>query len=72
MLGPLMRCGFTPISGTLFPTRRLRETGFAQEGTGCYPFEFDVLLRLCERGGRAYYTREELIGFRFHTTSRLN
>jgi glycosyltransferase involved in cell wall biosynthesis len=72
MLGPLMSCGFLPISGTVFPTRVLRASRFAADGTGCYPFEFDVLLRVCENGGRVYYCRDELIGFRFHTSSMRN
>ncbi|MEZ5977448.1 MAG: glycosyltransferase family 2 protein [Planctomycetota bacterium] len=72
MRGPLMRCGLVPISGTVFPTRRIRETRFGEGGTGCYPFEFDVLLRICEDGGNAWYSREESIGFRFHRNAMRN
>jgi len=72
MRGSLMRCGLVPISGTVFPTERLRASRFAQDGTGCYPFEFDVLLRVCANGGDAWYSRSESIGFRFHRNAMRN
>ena len=72
MLEPHLRCGFVPISGTVFRTRALVESEFAQVGTGNFPFEFDVLLRVAERGGQVYFSREPLFGIRFHDGSMRN
>ena len=67
LLTPLLRCGMCPISGTVFRTRALRDSGFVDDDcTGNYPFEFNLLLRLGERGGRAWFERETLIGYCFH------
>lgn len=67
LLAPLLRCGMCPISGTVFRTRALRDSGFVDDDcSGNYPFEFNLLLRLGERGGRAWFERETLIGYCFH------
>lgn len=67
VLESVLRCGFIPISGTLFRTSTLRSSGFVDEDChGNYPFELNVLLRLGERGGRAYYTPRPLLAFRVH------
>lgn len=67
ILEPLLRCGFLPISGTLFRTSALRDSGFVDEDFhGGYPFELNVLLRLGERNGLVYFTKQQLLGFRFH------
>jgi glycosyltransferase involved in cell wall biosynthesis len=67
LLAPLLRCGMCPISGTVFRTRALVESGFVDDDcSGNYPFEFNLLLRLGERGGRAWFERETLIGYCFH------
>jgi glycosyltransferase involved in cell wall biosynthesis len=67
ILEPLLRCGFVPISGTFFRAAALQASGFVDPGMeGNYPFEFNVLLRLGERGERAWFSRRELLGFRFH------
>jgi len=67
LLAPLLRCGMCPISGTVFRTRALRASGFVDEDcAGNYPFEFNLLMRLGEHGGRAWFERETLIGFCFH------
>jgi hypothetical protein len=67
LLVPLFRSGMCPISGTVFRTQALRDSGFVDDDcVGNYPFEFNLLLRLGERGGRAWFEREELIGYCFH------
>lgn len=67
LLTPLLRCGMCPISGTVFRTRALVESGFVDDDcAGNYPFEFNLLLRLGEHGGRAWFEREPLIGYCFH------
>jgi len=71
VLSKHFRCGFTPISGTFFRTQSLRDSGFVDDDlTGSYPFEPNVLLRLGERGARAWFCPEELLGFRFHSGSQ--
>ncbi len=65
--------GFIPLSGTVFRTRSLIESGFVDADlSGNYPFEFNVLLRLGERGARAWNCAEELLGFRVHSGSMTN
>ena len=70
VLESLLRTGFIPISGTVFRTSALRESGFIDEDcTGNYPFEFNVLLRLGEIGAQAWYEKDSLIGYCFHEGS---
>ncbi len=67
VLDRLLRTGFTPICGTCFRLSRLRESGFVDPDLGGnYPFELNVLLRLGERGLRAWYSPERRIVFRVH------
>jgi GT2 family glycosyltransferase len=67
LLVPLLRCGMCPISGTFFRTQALRDAGFVDDDChGNYPFELNLLLRLGEHGGRAWFERETLIGYCFH------
>jgi glycosyltransferase involved in cell wall biosynthesis len=67
LLAPLLKCGMCPISGTVFRTRALVDSGFVDDDCfGNYPFEFNLLLRLGEHGGRAWFERETLIGYCFH------
>ncbi len=67
LLLPLLRSGMCPISGTFFRTQALRDSGFVDDDChGNYPFEFNLLLRLGEHGGRAFFERETLIGYCFH------
>ncbi len=67
ILGPLLRYGFVPISGTVFRSAALRGSGFVdQDCHGNYPFELNVFLRLGERKESAYFTRQQLLGFRIH------
>lgn len=66
-------CGFTPISGTLFRTAALEDSGFVDENCqGNYPFECDVFLLLGERGAKGWFSREKLLAFRFHQGSMRN
>lgn len=70
ILESVMRCGLPPISGTFFRTSALRASGFVDdECYGSYPFEFNVMLRLGEREGRAWFTKRDLLAFRFHEAS---
>jgi glycosyltransferase involved in cell wall biosynthesis len=62
--------GFTCISGTLFRTRALIESGFVDpDGVGNYPFETDIFLHLGDIRAKGWYQKEELLGFCFHTGS---
>ena len=68
-----LRNGFTPISGTLFRTAALEDSGFVDEDChGNYPFECDVFLLLGGRDARGWFSPEELLGFRFHPGSMRN
>ncbi len=65
-----LHCGFTLISGTFFRTEVLKESGFVDsEGVGNYPFESEIFLRLGDLGAKAWYQKEELLAFCFHTNS---
>lgn len=73
VLSTLLASGFTPCCGTCFRTSALRESGFVDaDCQGIYPFEFNVLIRLGERGARAWFSPEEMLGFRFHGGSMTN
>lgn len=62
-----LRCGFAPISGTLFRRAALLKSGFVDEDLrGNYPFEANVFLRLGETGARGWFSARELMGVRFH------
>ena len=39
------------------------------EGVGNYPFETDIFLRLGDIGVKAWYQKEQLLAFRFHSSS---
>jgi glycosyltransferase involved in cell wall biosynthesis len=65
-----MRCGFTPISGTVFRRTALDASGFVDPDCfGNYPFETNIFLRLGEIGAKAWFCPEELLGIRFHPGS---
>jgi glycosyltransferase involved in cell wall biosynthesis len=73
ILVPLLRWGFIPISGTFFRASALRASGLVDDDcVGSYPFEFNLLLRLGERGERAWFETEPLIGFCFQEQSLRN
>jgi glycosyltransferase involved in cell wall biosynthesis len=65
--------GITSVSGTLFRVDALRESGFVDaNGLGNYPFECDLFLRLGDIDSTAWFASEELLGFRFHSSSMRN
>ncbi len=67
ILEPLMRTGFVPICGTVIRSAALHASGFVDDDCfGLWPFELNLLLRLGERDGRAWFATEELVRFRFH------
>ncbi len=69
-LEPLLRYGVFSISGTVFRTSRITEYGLVDPDIGgIYPFEFNVFLRIAERGLRAWYTPERLVAYRWHDSS---
>lgn len=68
-----MNYGFAPISGTLFRTRALQDSGFVNpDGYGNFPFECDIYIRLGERGAKAWFDPDSLLSFRFHPGSQRN
>ena len=65
--------GFTPLCGTCFRTAALRASGFVDDDcTGNYPFEFNILLRLCDARATAWRCAEEMLAFRVHGGSMTN
>ena len=67
ILEPLMRSGFVPICGTVIRSAALHASGFVDDDCfGLWPFEVNLLLRLGERDGRAWFATEELVRYRFH------
>ena len=66
-LEPLLRTGFVPISGTVFRHSALQAAGFVDEDCfGLWPFELNMLMRLGEHNGLAWFAHEELVRYRFH------
>ena len=62
-----MRSGFTPISGTVFRTEALRQSGFVDADChGNFPFELNIFTRLGDIGAIGWFDPEMLIGFRYH------
>jgi glycosyltransferase involved in cell wall biosynthesis len=69
-LSPLLKHGLFSISGTVFRTSSIRDHGLVDSDIGgIYPFEFNVFLRIAERGMPAWYTPRRLIAYRWHDTS---
>jgi glycosyltransferase involved in cell wall biosynthesis len=67
VLHALLFHDFTPISGTFFRLSALQDSGFVDDGCfGLYPFEPNVFLRLGDRGAKAWFCSDELMGIRFH------
>lgn len=68
-----LKCGFAPISGTLFRTAALQASGFVDpECHGNYPFESNIFVRLGEIGAKGWFAPRELLGVRYHETSLRN
>ncbi len=68
ILEKVMLKGFVAISGTVFRTSSLKQSGFVdKEIEGNFPFEFNLFLRLGDQGMKGWYEKKELIGYRFHS-----
>lgn len=69
-LEPLLEFGLFSISGAVFRSSRITEYGLVDlDIGGIYPFEFNVFLRVAERRLPAWYSRRQLIAYRWHDTS---
>jgi glycosyltransferase involved in cell wall biosynthesis len=69
-LEPLLEHGLFSISGTVFRHSAVAPYGLVDADLGgIYPFEFNVFLRVAERGLPAWYTPERLIAYRWHNSS---
>ncbi len=66
----LLRHGLFSVSGAVLRSRGVQRHGLVDDGYGgIYPFEFNVFLRLLERGDPAWYTPERLLNYRWHAQS---
>ena len=69
-LMPLLEHGLFSISGAVFRYSDVVEYGLVDSDIGgIYPFEFNVFLRIAERGLGAWYSPKRLIAYRWHDTS---
>lgn len=69
-LVPLLENGLFSISGAVFRYSSVAKYGLVDADIGgIYPFEFNVFLRLAERGCSAWYSPQRLIAYRWHDTS---
>lgn len=69
-LEPLLEHGLFSISGSVFRHSAVAAYGLVDPDLGgIYPFEFNVFLRVAERGLPAWYTPERLIAYRWHASS---
>ncbi|MEO8652503.1 MAG: glycosyltransferase family 2 protein [Ramlibacter sp.] len=69
-LEPLLEFGLFSISGSVFRHAAVAPYGLVDPDLGgIYPFEFNVFLRVAERGLPAWYTPEPLIAYRWHSAS---
>lgn len=69
-LEPLLQFGLFSISGAVFRHASVASYGLVDPDLGgIYPFEFNVFLRIAERGLPAWYTPERLIAYRWHSAS---
>lgn len=69
-LEPLLEHGLFSISGSVFRHAAVAPYGLVDPDLGgIYPFEFNVFLRVAERGLPAWYTPEPLIAYRWHSAS---
>jgi hypothetical protein len=72
-LDPLLEFGLFSISGAVFRTEPVQAYGLVDpDCSGLYPFEFNVFLRLAERGLPAYFTPRQLVAYRWHQGSMRN
>jgi hypothetical protein len=69
-LEPLLEFGLFSISGAVFRHASVAPHGLVDPDLGgIYPFEFNVFLRIAERGLPAWYTPERLVAYRWHSAS---
>jgi glycosyltransferase involved in cell wall biosynthesis len=69
-LEPLLEFGLFSISGPVFRHAAVASYGLVDADLGgIYPFEFNVFLRIAERGLPVWYTPQRLIAYRWHDTS---
>lgn len=69
-LEPLLKFGLFSISGAVFRSSVIRECGIGDPDMGgIYPFEFNMFLRVAERGLPAWYSPQKRIAYRWHDTS---
>jgi glycosyltransferase involved in cell wall biosynthesis len=69
-LEPLMEFGLFSISGAVFRSSCLDVCGIGDPDMGgIYPFEFNMFLRLAERGFAAWYSPQKRIAYRWHAAS---
>jgi glycosyltransferase involved in cell wall biosynthesis len=69
-LEPLLEFGLFSISGSVFRHSVVAANGLVDaDFGGIYPYEFNVFLRVAERGLPAWYTPDRLIAYRWHSTS---
>ncbi|MCQ9376819.1 glycosyltransferase family 2 protein [Methyloversatilis sp. XJ19-49] len=69
-LEPLLQHGLFSISGAVFRSSVVAETGVGDPDMGgIYPFEFNMFLRVAERGFAAWYSPVKRIAYRWHDTS---
>lgn len=69
-LEPLLKFGLFSISGAVFRSSAVVACGVGDADMGgIYPFEFNMFLRLAERGLPAWYSPRKRIAYRWHDTS---
>lgn len=73
VLDTLLKYGLYSVSSTVFRIASVHDYGLVDpDCEGLYPFEFNVFLRIGERGLPAYYTPKKLTGYRWHDASMRN
>jgi len=69
-LEPLLKYGLFSISGAVFRSSTVAACGVGDPDMGgIYPFEFNMFLRVAERGLPAWYSPQKRIAYRWHDTS---
>lgn len=73
VLSVLLEFGLFSISGAVFRRCCIVDYGLVDSDLGgIYPFEFNVFLRIAERGLPCWYSPRRLIAYRWHDTSMRN
>lgn len=67
---PLLEFGLFSISGAVFRNSALKASGVGDPDLGgLFPFEFNIFLRVAERGFPAWYSPARRISYRWHDSS---